>query len=127
MTTQKLQALILELGGPPRLLHLLERFYERMSQDVMIGFFFDGKDLQQIASKQQEFILKAAGLSPRYSGKNPATAHLTLPPILDGHFDRRIQLLKELLAEEKVSSVSIATWIEFESAFRNVVVATPRP
>ncbi len=121
--TRELQALVRGLGGPECLLEVLEDFYDRMAADVMIGFFFNGKDPRKIAANQQQLILKAAGLIPEYRGKSPADAHLSLPPILAGHFDRRLQLLRETLADRGVPDELAQNWIRFESAFRKVVVS----
>lgn len=101
---------------------VLRDFYSEMNQDAMIGFFFRGKDTDAIAEKQSEFILKAAGLVTIYTGKNPASAHLGMPPIRMGQFNRRIQILKDLLSKKGLPQDAIDTWIAFEESFRNVVV-----
>src|SRR5688572_10264165 len=93
-----------------------------MSQDVLIGYFFDNKDLQSIADRQFEFLLLASGLRTEYKGKTPTHAHLELPPIFTGHFDRRLQILKETLTAQGLTEDQIQTWIEFENAFRNVII-----
>ena len=93
-----------------------------MSEDVLIGFFFAGKDLKEIALRQSQFILNAAGLIKVYSGRGPASAHLSLAPILAGHFDRRLILLRETLIEAHVSQVDIDLWLNFEEGFRAMVV-----
>ena len=121
--TEELRALIEEVGGPDRLSEILIAFYEAMSRDILIGFFFTGRDLARIASMQQQFILKAAGLIPSYDGKTPISAHMELPPILSGHFDRRLRILEDLLASEGLSDQSIEAWIGFENAFRAVIVS----
>ncbi len=106
-----------------RLFALLEDFYREMAGDVLIGFFFDGKDLTHIAQKQGEFLLRAMGSRPTYAGKPPATAHLAMPPILAGHFDRRLRLLEQTLERHGVSPAGRAAWIEFESLFRESIQA----
>ena len=93
-----------------------------MSQDILIGFFFDGKDSDSIADKQLEFLLVAMGVQPQFQGKGPAQAHLGLPPILKGHFDRRIFILAETLKDHGLEEKEIKAWISFEKAFENVVV-----
>src|SRR5690242_16732794 len=80
-----------------RLGEILRDFYRRMSQDVLIGYFFDGKDVDAIAAMQKEFLLRAMGATPSYSGKPPAQAHEKIAPILRGHFDRRLQILEATL------------------------------
>lgn len=109
------------LGGEAPLGALMERFYERMAQDTMLGFFFYGKDLKAIASKQKEFLMRAMGATTSYSGKAPAQAHDALPPIRRGMFDRRLRILEEVLREAGLSAEDIRIWVAFEEAFREAV------
>ncbi len=104
-------------------MRILERFYAAMAQDLMIGFFFEGRDLHEISRKQAMFVLLAAGKTNIFEGKGPASAHAALPPILQGHFDRRLLILREVLAEESLSSGQIDLWVRFEESFRAVVVS----
>ena len=97
-----------------------------MSKDVLIGFFFDGKDLKKIATKQKEFLMRAMGATESYSGKAPAQAHTELAPILYGHFDRRLRILEETLRDHGVSVEDIRIWIAFENAFRQGIVEAGR-
>ncbi len=124
----RLRHLIEELEGEPGLHSVLAEFYERMQRDVMIGFFFEGQDVARIRTHQAELILKAAGLREEYTGKLPGQAHGQLPRILPGHFDRRIQILRETLQDWRSSSgvmlnpAAQQTWIDFEEAFRAVIL-----
>lgn len=101
---------------------ILSDFYQAMSVDVLIGFFFDGKNLEEIAAKQAEFLLRAMGAIPSYSGKPPAQAHGELAKILSGHFDRRLKILEGILRKHGLSSEDALIWVGFENAFRDVVV-----
>ena len=111
------------LAGQEAGIHaILKDFYRRMADDILIGFFFDGKNLDQIAAKQAEFLLRAMGATPSYQGLPPAKAHDNLAPILDGHFDRRLRLLEETLRAHKLSEDAIQMWVRFESTFRDSIV-----
>jgi truncated hemoglobin YjbI len=101
---------------------ILQDFYARMAADVLIGFFFAGQDVTAIASRQKDFLLKAFGVAPTYAGKAPADAHKALPPILDGHFNRRLQLLHTTLLAHCLSAEKAQIWVEFENAFRSGIV-----
>ncbi len=101
---------------------ILEDFYIRMSKDILIGFFFSGKDLKHIAHQQAAFILKAIGVDPSYKGRGPASAHTDLPPILEGHFNRRLVILSEVLKDHGLSEQTIRVWLGFEKQFFKVVV-----
>ncbi len=90
----------------------------------MVGYFFEGFNLGHIAEMQASFILRAAGLTSTYSGHTPDRAHENLPPILPGHFDRRLMILKETLKGFGLDDVQIQTWVDFEDAFRPMIVKT---
>jgi len=109
------------IGGEVRLGQILDRFYEQMATDTMIGFFFYEKDLKLIASKQKEFLMRAMGATPSYTGRSPAQAHEALPPIRRGMFDRRLRILEEVLKAEGLAEKDIRTWVSFEEAFREAV------
>ena len=116
------QKLFETIGKEEGLNSLLDKFYQALSKDVLVGFFFDQKDLSKIAQKQKEFLMRAWGITSSYSGKSPATAHISLAPILKGHFDRRLVILKETLEKETTLSASqIQLWLDFEELFRNSI------
>jgi truncated hemoglobin YjbI len=119
----ELKQLFVDLGSTleireQTLSNILQDFYARMASDPMIGFFFQGKNVKAIADKQKDFLLKAFGARPAYSGKAPADAHHTLPPILEGHFNRRLQILSATLVSHGLSPEKARIWVEFENAFR---------
>jgi hemoglobin len=118
-----LKALYQRIGGEDGLLAILKDFYRRMSGDILIGFFFDGKNTDEIAEKQKEFLMRAMGALPSYSGKAPAQAHDEIAPILKGHFDRRLRILEDTLRSHGVSDEDIRIWVDFESAFREGIVS----
>ena len=119
----RLRTLYEELGSEARVIEIVQALYQVFAQDPMIGFFFAGKDLAVIARHQSQFILRAMGARSSYAGKPPAHAHDQLPPILAGHFDRRITLLGEVLPKLGLSAVATKTWIDFESSFRSAIVS----
>jgi truncated hemoglobin YjbI len=119
----ELAELITSIGGESVLFSILNEFYLRMSKDLMIGFFFEKHDLEHIALMQGKFILNAAGLIPSFEGKGPSTAHTALPPILSGHFDRRLVILRETLSARSLGENQIETWARFEESFRAIVVS----
>jgi len=125
VTKPALKAIYAKIGGEEGLRRIVLDFYDKMAQDVLIGFFFTGRDLGHIAEMQSQFLMKAMGAIERYSGRLPAQAHDHLPPILKGHFDRRLLLLRQTLQDHGLSESDIEVWIEFENAFRSVVEKNP--
>jgi truncated hemoglobin YjbI len=107
-----------------RFTEIMTNLYVRMYADTMLGFFFAKHDLQHLVNQQVGFFMTAAGLVDRFDGRGPATAHLKLPPILSGHFDRRIHLLRETLESEKLTIPVIEAWVAYEEAFRSMVVSS---
>jgi hemoglobin len=112
------------VGQEAGLTRILRDFYRRMAADTMIGFFFADKDTDSIADRQRAFLMRAMGAAPSYAGLAPADAHGALPPILAGHFDRRLRILEETLRAHSVPEEDIRTWVGFESAFRSQIVAS---
>jgi hemoglobin len=123
LTKPALAQLYRNAGGEAGLTAILRDFYRRMAADVMIGFFFAGHDLDHIADQQRAFLMRAMGATPSYSGLPPAQAHGKLPPILAGHFDRRLRLLEETLRAHGMTEEDMRTWVTFESAFREQIVS----
>ena len=112
------RGLVDRIGGPERLLELLDEFYERLAADVLVGFFFVGKDLGAIARGQRDFLMWATGAVTEKPAKHPITAHDELPPILAGHFDRRLRVLEEVLRKEGVAEEDIDAWRRLDDSFR---------
>ena len=118
--------IIERIGQPEPFESWILAFYERMSQDVMIGFFFTGRDLRAIAHKQSAFILRAAGYPVSEPLRSPMEAHSSLPPITLGFFNRRLVILKEVLTEKGLPAADISTWVDFERSFQRGVVSARR-
>lgn len=109
------------IGGRDKLKAILHDFYNKMFDDIMVGFLFRNTDKNHIIDMQFEFLLKFFGETRAYSGKSPANAHTHLP-ILPGHFDRRIQILKETLNDHAIDPKDISEWIDKENSFRNIIL-----
>jgi truncated hemoglobin YjbI len=121
ISRERIRDLIRSLGGEEAFRVLMRKFYRAMTADLMIGFFFAGRDPDTIADKQSRFVLHSAGMIDSPPDHGPATAHRNLAPILKGHFDRRIRILEEVLHEAGISEPDIRTWVGFEESFRKVV------
>jgi truncated hemoglobin YjbI len=127
LSKPELRDLYVRLGATPeareqRLADILKDFYRLMSTDLLIGFFFDNKDVDAIALTQKDFLMRAFGARATYKGKAPADAHTQLAPILEGHFNRRLQLLDQTLHKHGLSEEDIKNWLTFENAFRDGIV-----
>lgn len=111
-----------QIGGD-RLRAVIEDFYERVFADVMIGFLFFGKDKQRLIDKEWEFTAAFLGAPDvRYTGRPIRAAHAA-SPILGGHFDRRLQLLRDAMAAHAVAPAVQDAWIQHTLALRAQVTA----
>jgi hemoglobin len=113
-----------EVGGPDRLREMMRDFYQRVFDDVMIGFFFANTDFDQIVDSQIEYVRARLGNEAvEYSGMPIRRAHQK-HPILVGHFDRRHQLLRDVLGEYDVPEHVFEAWVDLELKLRELVVRT---
>jgi truncated hemoglobin YjbI len=115
------------LGGLEPLKIIMIDFYTRMLQDTMIGFFFANKDIRAIAIRQAEFLYTASAPNLQYTGKKPAEAHAHLPPILIGHFNRRLIILEQTLQDHQIPELYQKAWIRFERSFKTSIVQKKSP
>ena len=100
----------------------LRVLYTRMKADRMVGFFFEGRDLDAIVEGQVALVVAMLGGPARYTGAPLPEAHRSLP-LLPGHFDRRHTLLREVLAAEGVDENVSAAWLEADAAWRKAILA----
>ncbi len=113
-----------QLGGEHKLRAIIEVFVERMRQDLLIGFFFVQVDAARL--KAQEFAYAAASLGgpDPYRGRDLSQVHRRLP-LQGGHFDRRRQLLADVLGEFAVPAAPRAAWLAHVEAMRPIVLRPP--
>jgi truncated hemoglobin YjbI len=124
MTNPQQWNLTEDVGGCGRLREMMRDFYRRVFDDTMIGFFFDDADFDQIVDSQIEYVRARLGNEEvEYHGKPIRRAHQQ-HPILVGHFDRRHQILKDVLREYEVPEHVFTAWIGLELKLRELVVRT---
>ena len=112
-----------QLGGD-RLRAVIVDFYQRVFDDVMIGFLFVGKDRARLIDREWEMAARMLGADVRYQGRPLREAHARVP-ILGGHFDRRLQLLKDALAAHDVPVAVQDALVAHTVALRSQVTADP--
>ena len=103
--------------GEAKLRAVLEDFYSRVFGDVMIGFLFQGKDRARLVAKEYEFTAQLLGADVAYTGRTMREAHAR-SPIFGGHFERRLQLLRETLRDHAVDADVVAAWLDHSVALR---------
>lgn len=116
--------LVEEVGGEERLRGMVAEFYDRVFEDAMIGFMFRNVDREKLVDKQVEYVRARLGAGDvEYTGTPIREAHSSLP-ILAGHFDRRHDLLREVLEEYEVPEHVFEAWVDLEERLRDLVLQT---
>jgi hemoglobin len=111
-----------QVGGEQGVLAVLQVLYDRLFEDTMVGFLFQGKDKQHIVDAQVAFTCAFLGGPQRYRGKALPEAHAALP-LLPGHFDRRHHLLGQVLRERGVPEAARRAWLQVDETLRSSVLA----
>jgi hemoglobin len=109
-----------QIGGDA-LRAVIADFYDRVFRDVMIGFMFQGKDKQLLIQREWELaaaLLGAPGVT--YTGRPMRVAHAQ-HTIFGGHFERRLQILRETLADHHVAPAVQQAWIDHTQSLRSQI------
>lgn len=114
------QELYLLAGGASALRAVLEDFYERVFDDVMIGFFFRGKDRERLVEKELEFAMQLLGADVEYTGRTIVDAHGS-HRIMGGQFARRTQILRETMRDHGLPEPVQQAWIKHTEELRDQV------
>ena len=111
-----------DLGGEPALRPIIDRFVDRVFDDVMIGFFFRNARRERIKQKEYEFAAQHLGAGLEYTGRAIDEAHRT-HPIMGGQFARRLMILKETLEAAQVPEHVRQHWLAHTESLRPLVTA----
>jgi truncated hemoglobin YjbI len=111
-----------DIGGEPALRRIIDRFVDRVFDDVMIGFFFRHARRERIKQKEYEFAAQHLGAGTEYTGRSIAEAHRA-HPIMGGQFARRLMILKETLEAEQVPEHVKQHWLAHTESQRALVTA----
>ncbi len=114
------RTLFQELGGEPALRKIIDRFVDRIFDDVMIGFFFRNASRERIKDKEYEFAARHLGAGIAYTGKPIREAHAP-HPIMGGQFMRRLKILDDTLREMGVPEPVRQHWIQHTESLRPLV------
>ena len=111
-----------QIGGE-RLRAALTDFYQRVFADVMIGYLFAGKDKAHLIDREWELTARMLGATHvKYTGRAMREAH-GRHQILGGHFDRRLQLMKQALAAHDAPPAVIDAIVAHTQALRDQITA----
>jgi truncated hemoglobin YjbI len=110
------------IGGEAKVRAVLSLLYDKLFDDPMVGFLFEGRDKAHIIEQQVAFSCGFLGGPDRYLGKPLPEAHAHLP-LLPGHFDRRHRLLEQVLSEQEVPEQVRRVWLRIDESLRPSVLA----
>lgn len=108
------------MGGETSLRPLIDEFVHRIRRDPMIGFHFWNVDPLVLAQREFEFTARFLGADLAYSGRGMRHAHMR-HRIMGGHFDRRRQILVELMEERDVPLEVRQTWLAHVDKLRPTI------
>ncbi|MGA7121594.1 MAG: group 1 truncated hemoglobin [Polyangiaceae bacterium] len=109
------------IGGEAKVREVLRLLYDRLFEDPMVGFLFEGRDKGHIVEAQVSFTCGFLGGPQKYSGRSLPEAHARLP-LLPGHFDRRHRLLEDVLRDEHVPDEVSRVWLRIDETLRPSVL-----
>jgi hemoglobin len=110
------------IGGEPKVRAVLQALYDKLFDDAVVGFLFEGRDRQHIVEQQILFTCGFLGGPQKYAGKPLPEAHAALP-LRPGHFDRRHHLLEQILDEQLVPDEVKQAWLRIDEGLRSSVMA----
>lgn len=110
------------VGGPEAMKELMTVFYDRLFDDIMIGYFFAKSDKEQLINAQIAYVHAHLGTREgTYEGPSIRRSHEDLA-IGAGHFDRRQRILEDVLEEFKVPDHVREAWLNLDLAMRPMVL-----
>lgn len=113
--------LLAEIGGMAGLDGLITDFYDRLFDDVMIGFMFWGKDKARLIRHEVQFTARMLGARVAYEGEPVARAHAKLP-IMGGMFNRRLKILENVLDDHDVPESVREIWLGHTERLRAAIL-----
>lgn len=108
-------------GGETVLRPLIEDFVDRMFDDVMIGFLFDGRSRTRIAEMELRLVSEQMGGPYAYTGRDLGKAHRK-HPIMGGHFARRRKILDDTAREHGLPDAVRERWLAHVDALRDRIL-----
>ena len=101
---------------------VLEKFYDRAFDDLMISHFFLGRDKSNLIEKQLTFTIGLLGGPKTYTGKPLPVAHFPLQ-IRRPHFMRRRVLMHECMLEAGLTEAQAQYWLTKEHSLQHAILS----
>ena len=111
-----------QIGGETGLRAIIDEFVDGCFDDVMIGFLFRNAQRERVKKFEFQHAAAQLGSGIRYEGRPIRAAHGP-HPIMGGHFDRRLTILRQTLTKHAVPQAIIDAWVEHHQSLRAQVTA----
>lgn len=112
------------IGGANVIAEAVERFYERLQADPVLGVHFERSDVAQLTTHQTMFLTLVLGGPDAYEGRDMRAAHAHLP-ITDADFDLFVDHLADTLRDFGASPERISELREALQPLRLEIVTAP--
>lgn len=119
-------ALMEKVGGVAGLTEIITDFYDRLFDDVMIGFMFWGRDKARLIRHEVQFTARMLGAQIPYEGQPMGRAHASLP-IMGGQFNRRLKILQDVLTDRAVDAEIREVWLGHTERLRVAILGKGVP
>lgn len=110
------------IGGKEQVAAIVAALVDRFAADFVIGFRFEGKDLDRIRFFEAELAAAHLG-GGAYSGRSLGQVHESLR-ISRGQFQRRLAILRTVLREHALPDDVIERWVAHDAALEPVIADT---
>jgi len=110
------------LGGMEGLHKIVRDFVHQERDDMIIGFFFEGREIAKIVQRETEFAAMHLGdkSQERYSGRPMGVVHQPLK-IGKGHFRRRLAILRATLLRHEVPHDIVERWLQHDQRLEALI------
>jgi truncated hemoglobin YjbI len=96
---------------------IVDDFVDRVTKDMMIGFFFRAVDINRLKELEYQFAASHLGGPQGYQGRPLARAHGP-HRIMGGQFNRRLKILDDTLISHQVESDIREEWLKHNESLR---------
>lgn len=110
-----------DLGGLEKLKQIVDEFVDKLVDDLMVGYLFSKSDKIRIKEKEFELLANILGAKIKYTGNSVKEVHKTLN-IKSGEFERRKQILKEILLKYNCPENVMKAIMEHTEKLRFIVI-----
>ncbi len=109
-----------QAGGEAVVRGIVDRFVDRAFDDMIIGFFFAGKDRARVKAHEYEHAAAVLGADVAYTGRPIAPLHRPLK-INGGQFRRRLALMRQEIERAGVPAEVAERWLDGQRAMERSI------